>query len=208
MKEPACGGCAKQNRPDCRYPSSGRTTTSAPSTRGSGLQTKTDRANVSGTEETIQPVLSTSIQTKHAMPVQISHSALFANLHPVPGLTELLPPCSLSELFLVFTPAAHALDPGPETSIVSLTIPLTAQSPAVFHAMIACSSVFLCQKQPSWQPIAIQHYCKALRSLALETTEWNLCDPTVMASFGAVVIMLHFFEVCLDTSTKFAATMT
>lgn len=101
----------------------------------------------------------------------------------------------MSDFFFVFSPAAHALDLGPDSNIVSLTIPLITRSPAVFHAMVSCSAIFLSQKQPSWQSVAIRHHCKTLRHLTRETKERNLDDPAVAASTLAVVMMLHLFQV-------------
>lgn len=124
------------------------------------------------------------------------HSILTSSLQFVPGLNEHVPSCSLPDLFLIFSPAAHGFDLGPEHSIISLTIPLIAQSPALFHAMISCSSIFLSQEQPYWQVLAIRHHCKTLRNLATEMKEWNLHDPTIATSAMAVVMMLHLFEVC------------
>ena len=179
--------CTKTNTNECHYPSSGRTLSSLHSQEVNGLGASPSLIDPSQSPE---PVQVQSIRTEKASLEPTANLLLFS------GSTEHLPSCSLSDLFLLFGPAAHALDLGPGSSIISLTIPIAAQSPAVFHAMISCSSILLSWKEPSWGNIAIRHYCKTLRSLALEMTETNLRDSTVTASTMAVVIMLHFFEVC------------
>jgi hypothetical protein len=113
----------------------------------------------------------------------------------VPGATAPIPPCSLPALFSVFDPASHGLNPQPETSIITLSSPLTSRSPAVLHAMVACSSIFLAQKQPSWHKVAIQHHCEAVRHLAGNMKEDNLSCADSAVSCMAVVMMLHLFEV-------------
>lgn len=150
--------------------------------------------------------MSTSGQSECALLESPALGAISAHLTCIPGSTESLPSVSLSDLFLVFHPAAHALDLGPSSSIISLTIPLISQSPAVFHAMISCSSIFIAQTQPSWQPVAIRHYCKALHSLAQEMTESNMRNPAVVTSSMAVVMMLHMFQVC--ARLRFEASLT
>ncbi|KEF52192.1 uncharacterized protein A1O9_11819 [Exophiala aquamarina CBS 119918] len=118
-----------------------------------------------------------------------------------PWSVDDLPPCSLTDLFFVFTPPSHALDVGPESSIISLTIPLIAQSPAIFHSMVSCSAIFLSQKQPSWRQVAIRHHCEALRNLALEMSDGRLSEPSVAVSSMAVILMIHLFE-SFDASSK------
>ncbi|KAJ9640134.1 hypothetical protein H2204_003359 [Knufia peltigerae] len=96
---------------------------------------------------------------------------------------------------------AHAIDLGPESSIISLTIPLAARSPAIFHSMVSCSSIFLSRKQATWQQVAVRHHCEALRGLALEMSDGNLSEIAVAESSLAVIMMLHLFE-RFDSSSK------
>ena len=105
-----------------------------------------------------------------------------------------IPSCSLPALFRVFDPASHGLS-QPESSIISLTIPLTTKSKALFHAMTACSSIFLAQEQPSWHSFAIRHHCEAVRYLAQEIDGQRLSESEALLSCMAVVMMLHLFEV-------------
>lgn len=115
-----------------------------------------------------------------------------------------IPSCSLPALFHVFDPASHGLV-QPKSSITSLTIPLTAKSKAVFHAMTACSSIFLAQKQPSWHSVAIRHHCEAVRYLAQEMDERRLSDSDALLSCLSVVMMLHLFEVSLSSALQMVA---
>lgn len=187
-----CKRCARSNGSQCNYPSPGKTPTTSPSPASSDAMIRDSPAQ---SPSLILSTPSNSVQTDKALSNSASNSTIYLRPRAIPWSVEDLPPCSLTDLFFVFSPPAHALDAGPESSIISLTIPLIAQSPAVFHSMVACSSIFLSQNQPAWQQVAIRHHCEALRSLALEMSDGSLSESASVASSMAVIMMLHLFEV-------------
>jgi hypothetical protein len=153
------------------------------------------RENPVQSSSLIPPTSANSNSTDKSLSNSVSNSLVSLRPSSMPWLVEGLPACSLTDLFFAFSPPAHAIDLGPESSIVSLTIPLIAQSPAVFHSMVSCSSIYLAQQQPAWHQVAIRHHCEALRFLALEISDGILSESAVVASSMAVIMMLHLFEV-------------
>jgi len=199
-ERPVCARCARLTGSRCHYSSPGNTPTASPSPNSS------DAMTVGSPDESfslIQRTSSTPDRKDTSLSNTTSNSLVSWAPAFMPWPVDDIPPCSLTDLFFVFSPPAHSLDIGRESSIISLTIPLISRSPAIFHSMVSCSSIFLSQKQPAWQQVALRHHCQALRSLALEMSSGSLSDPTVVVSSMAVILMLHLFEVANPSCTHF-----
>lgn len=191
-ERPVCQRCAKSNGSECEYSAPSKYPMTSPSPTSSDGSVRHSPIRSASLIPTTSPGF---VEEDTSSWDRASSIVIPSAPRSTPYSVEGLPACSLTDLFFVFSPPAHALDVGPESSIISLTIPLIAQSPAVFHSMVSCSSIVLSQKQPAWQQVAIRHHCEALRSLAAEMSGSSLCEPSVVASSMAVIIMLHLFEV-------------